>query len=83
MTDGTDELLSVDEVVKRYKGKITKGTLANWRMKKDGPPFMKLGGRILYPLSLLTKWEAARLKVPPSALMIFVSMFGLLEIAAA
>lgn len=54
-------LLSVDDVVQRYRGKITAGTLANWRITKKGPPFMKLGGRVMYPLDLLETWEKSRL----------------------
>ncbi len=56
------ELLSVDEVVARYKGKVTKGTLANWRSSRKGPSYVKLLGRIMYPLDELQKWEQASLK---------------------
>ena len=56
------EYLSVDEMVSRYKGKITKGTLANWRANKKGPTFVKLGGRVLYPSKHVESWEAAGLK---------------------
>jgi hypothetical protein len=38
-------------------------TLSNWRCGRGnaGPPFIKAGGRVLYPLSKLLIWEEARL----------------------
>lgn len=56
------QYLSVDEMVARYKGKITKGTLANWRANNKGPTYVKLGGRVLYPVEHVDRWEAAGLK---------------------
>ena len=54
------EYLTPDEVVKRFKGRITVRTLANWRSQGISPPYTKLNGRILYPLDDLLKWEASR-----------------------
>ena len=51
--------LSVADMVARYKGTITKGTLANWRVNRKGPSFVKLGGRVLYPVADVEKWEKA------------------------
>jgi len=33
------------------------GTLANWRWKKEGPKFKKVGWMVLYPLTEVVKWE--------------------------
>ncbi len=49
--------LSVDDLVERYKGTITKGTLANWRANRKGPSFVKLGGRVLYLAEKVIAWE--------------------------
>lgn len=48
------------EVVARYEGRINVRTLANWRSAGVSPPFTKVGGRILYPLTDLEEWERKR-----------------------
>ena len=35
-------------------------TLAHWRVRGDGPPYAKLGGRIVYDLSDLESWVSVR-----------------------
>lgn len=52
-----DEMLTPDEMVARYKGKLKKGTLANWRSSKKGPAYLKLNGRVMYPLQKVKEWE--------------------------
>lgn len=52
--------LTPAEVVERYEGKVTVRTLANWRSAGLGPPFVKVGGRILYRKCLVEKWEEKR-----------------------
>jgi hypothetical protein len=49
--------LTPAEVRARYSDKISLQTLANWRTKGSGPKFLRLGGRILYPLSEIEAWE--------------------------
>lgn len=51
--------LTVDELLARWKGVVTKGTLANWRSKKVGPPYIKLRTKVVYPLCQLNDWEQA------------------------
>lgn len=51
--------LTADDVVSRWGGVVTRGTLANWRCKKVGPPFVKLRARVVYPIDGLTEWERA------------------------
>ena len=58
--DNAPGFLTPEEVSERYKGKITTGTLANWRCSGDGPPFTKTGGVILYPMAGLLNWEQQR-----------------------
>lgn len=35
-------------------------TLANWRWSGNGPKYTKVGGRILYKMDELLKWEDRR-----------------------
>lgn len=49
--------LTVSEVVERFRGVVSPETLAVWRSHKKGPPYTKIGGRVLYPVDSLEKWE--------------------------
>jgi len=51
------EFLTVGELVKRWRGTVTKGTLANWRSLKIGPAFTKMGREPLYPLVAVQAYE--------------------------
>lgn len=51
--------LTPAQVVDRWDSAVTTGTLANWRVRKEGPPFQKFGARVRYPLDGLVQWEAA------------------------
>lgn len=55
--------LTPQEVSERYKRKISVKTLANWRTKKLGPKWTKIGGRILYRLDHVIDWEKTRTTV--------------------
>jgi len=55
--------LTPKEVSERYGGCITVGTLANWRTAGVSPPYIKLGGKIIYPESELEEWERRRTSV--------------------
>jgi hypothetical protein len=46
-----------EEVVRRWR-QIDAGTLANWRSKRQGPPFHRFGRLVLYRADLLAQWEA-------------------------
>jgi len=39
---------------------VQRSTLDNWRWSGDGPPFIKVGGRVRYRLSDLADWLDAR-----------------------
>lgn len=54
------EFLTPSEVAARYNGSITVRTLANWRSLKNSPPYVKVGGRVLYPVNGLLEWEQRR-----------------------
>lgn len=54
------EMLTPAEVSERYRNTVTVRTLANWRSTRQGPPYVKVGGRVLYPKEGLLEWEAKR-----------------------
>lgn len=56
----SDDFYTPDELVARYRGKITKRTLANWRSHNEGPTPTKIGGRVLYAVSAVREWEQKR-----------------------
>jgi hypothetical protein len=49
--------LTAEEVVERYRGVVSIGTLRNWRAIRAGPTFVKIGKAILYPVDELNAWE--------------------------
>lgn len=63
MTEAAAEYFTADELVVRWKRRVTVGTLANWRAAKQrrGPPFVKLGRGVLYPVAGVVEWEASNL----------------------
>lgn len=52
------EFLTPRQVVQRWAGAVTTGTLANWRSKGVGPTYSKMRHRILYPVAALAEFEA-------------------------
>lgn len=59
--------LNVTELVARYNGNISKSTLANWRSNREGPPYVKIGGRVMYKLADVETWERSRTALQPKA----------------
>lgn len=57
-----EQFFTPDDVKKIYD--IAKSTLANWRNKKTGPPYVKLGNRIFYPATELREWFDKQRIVP-------------------
>jgi len=51
------DFLTPDQLVKRWQGTVTKATLSNWRSAKRGPVFVKVGGRVLYRVSDIERYE--------------------------
>lgn len=52
--------LTPAEVSERYGHTVSERTLANWRSRGDGPPYTKIGGKVLYPVEQLAAWEEQR-----------------------
>jgi hypothetical protein len=61
MTD--TKYLTADEVVERYRGEVSAGTLRNWRAQRVGPPFIKIGKSVLYPVHALDEWDKQNLVI--------------------
>ena len=49
--------LTIEEVIDRYRGVVSAGTLRNWRAVRAGPAFVKIGKAVLYPVDELNAWE--------------------------
>lgn len=52
-----NKFLTPEEVADRYRGGISIGTLRNWRTKRIGPSYLKIGKAILYPVDELEEWD--------------------------
>jgi hypothetical protein len=50
-----EKFLTKQELAERLGGRSER-TLANWRSKRIGPPFVRAGGTILYRLSSFEAW---------------------------
>jgi predicted DNA-binding transcriptional regulator AlpA len=60
MTDDIDDpFLTVDEAAEVLR--VSRRTLDNYRYRKQGPPYRRHGGRIVYRLSDLLAWSEQRL----------------------
>jgi hypothetical protein len=57
MITTASELLSVDDLISRWRGQVKATTLATWRSRKLGPPYVKVGGRVLYPTKAVEEYE--------------------------
>jgi hypothetical protein len=38
---------------------VSERTLERWRWKRKGPPYLKIGGRVVYELSAIEAYEKA------------------------
>ena len=54
------KFLTPRDLCERYSGSLSERTAANWRASGDGPEFLKVGGKILYPLDKVEEWERSR-----------------------
>jgi hypothetical protein len=62
----TGPYLTPEEVVRRWRRRIGLRALQNWRNAKGrrGPGWMRVGGRILYPLHLVQEYEKQHTIIP-------------------
>ena len=43
---------------------VTPKTLRNWHTARSGPPFVRIGRRVLYPVAGVQEWIASTLVMP-------------------
>jgi hypothetical protein len=55
--------LTTEDVSERYRGKVSVGTLRNWRAQRVGAPFIKIGKSVLYPVQGLDEWDKKNLVI--------------------
>ena len=58
MSAGRDQLLTPAETAEYLA--TTTGTLAKWRYRGDGPPYVKAGRSVRYRTAALSAWVKAR-----------------------
>lgn len=59
MASENPQFLTPAQVVERWNGAVTTGTLANWRSKGTGPAFQRFGSRVRYTLDAIEAYERA------------------------
>lgn len=57
MSDEQKTFLNAVQLAKRWNNAVSPGTLANWRSQGKGPPYQKIGSKVLYRLDLVIEWE--------------------------
>ena len=64
----TDVFLSTQELAERWVGQVCVGTLKNWRSKKKGPKYVKLGrdvnSHVAYRMADVLEFERKMTKEP-------------------
>jgi hypothetical protein len=58
--------MKLDDKAAAARTGLSTKTLANWRWAGTGPPYYKLGGRVLYDRDDLDVWLAARRRTSTS-----------------
>ncbi|HCK84703.1 MAG TPA: DNA-binding protein [Hyphomonadaceae bacterium] len=53
-----DDFFTEEEVIARYRGTISLGTLRNWRSQRIGPTYQKVGKTVLYRRAALIAWDS-------------------------
>lgn len=61
----TDLFLTPAELARRWR--VSVQTLANWRSRQSGPPYVKLGRRVLYRFSDVETIESGARREPAVA----------------
>ena len=60
------KLLTPKELSERWGGLVTTATLANWRARRRkhhvGLPYVKLGGKVVYDIQDIEKYEEKTLR---------------------
>lgn len=63
----SSEYLTPRELAARWRNIVSLSTLDNWRSSQNrGPRFVKIGGRVLYPLDEVVAYEQRNLRGIPN-----------------
>ena len=57
-----EKCLTPEELVARFRGRVTAATLKTWRWQSKGPIWSRIGGRVLYAVADVEAWEAQQRK---------------------
>ena len=52
------DFLTPDQLLARWGNSLSLHTLKMWRYRKKGPPYVKIGKRVLYRTSAIAAWES-------------------------
>lgn len=67
MNSSDAQYLTPKELAERWRNIVTLSTLDNWRSSQNrGPRFVKIGGRVLYPLHEVVAYETRNLRGLPN-----------------
>jgi hypothetical protein len=66
MNSSDVEYLRPADLAARWRNTVTLSTLDNWRSQNRGPRFVKIGGRVLYPLEEVVAYETKNLRGIPN-----------------
>lgn len=58
MTDEPASYLDTSEAAAFLR--LSPATLITWRSRRTGPPFLKLGSRVVYAVEALREWAASK-----------------------
>ena len=61
LSDASPALLTTPEAAAHLRLRVR--TLETWRRLGKGPPFLKLGTKVRYPIADLEAWLAARVRI--------------------
>ena len=63
----SSDYLTPRELAARWRNIVSLSTLDNWRSSANrGPRYVKIGGRVLYPLAEVEAYEARNLRGLPN-----------------
>ena len=57
MNKTSSDFLTPSQLLDRWKGQVSAATIATWRSRGNGPPYVKVGGKVLYRVSDVEGWE--------------------------
>jgi hypothetical protein len=63
----TSDLRHLNQVQLARRWSLSPRTLERWRWLKQGPPYLKIGGRVIYRVEDVEAFERAQAKNPPRA----------------